>query len=372
MHVSGSLALVAFAASTQAIAFPQFGNFNFNSWIQQNRPTSVAKPGTTPSPASGRGGFQLPSAWPVPGSKKGGAPGAPGTPAPSTKPPTPGGGCPAVWTQVSKDLTAIFLSGGQCTDDARAAIRAVFHDCFPDGGCDGSLALPAELSRPENTPMTSTINKLSAIAKQRGVGIADVIAFAGCKFPQHILPSQHLTSSSAHAVVTCPGGPLTRTMIGRKDATSPAPANQLPSPTVAGDEALSHFQAKGFSATDLAALIGAHTAAKQFTTDPSKAGAPEDTTPGVWDVLYYAQTIAKTAPFTFVSDTNLVKQAQVGPVMKRFAADKLGWDAAFAPAMAKLELLGTDQGGLVDCTSALPQAHRRRDAKAAPVNGRSL
>ena len=367
MHVSDTLALVAFAASAQAIAFPQFGNFNFNSWIQQNRPKSAGNSGTAPSPASNRAGFQIPSSLPVPSSKNAG----PGTPAPSTKP-TSGGGCPAVWTQVSKDLTAIFLSGGQCTDDARAAIRAVFHDCFPDGGCDGSLALPAELSRPENTPMTSTINKLSAIAKQRGVGIADVIAFAGCKFPQHILPSQHLTSSSAHAVVTCPGGPLTRTMIGRKDATSPAPANQLPSPTVAGDDALSHFQAKGFSATDLAALIGAHTAAKQFVTDPSKAGAPEDTTPGVWDVLYYSETIAKTAPFTFVADTNLVNQAQVGPVMKRFAGDKLGWDAAFSPAMAKLELLGTNQGDMVDCTSALPQAHMRRDAKAAPVNGRSL
>jgi hypothetical protein len=75
----------------------------------------------------------------------------------------------------------MFLSGGQCNDDARAAIRAVFHDCFPSGGCDGSLALPAELSRTENTPMAGTINKLSALAKQNGVGIADMIAFAGCK-----------------------------------------------------------------------------------------------------------------------------------------------------------------------------------------------
>lgn len=41
-----------------------------------------------------------------------------------------GGACPAVWTQVSAALTKMFLgSDGQCTDLARAAIRASFHDC---------------------------------------------------------------------------------------------------------------------------------------------------------------------------------------------------------------------------------------------------
>jgi manganese peroxidase len=53
---------------------------------------------------------------------------------------------------------------------------------------------------------------------------------------------------------------------------------------------LQHFQAQGFSAQDLAALIGSHTAAKQFNTDPSKVGAPEDSTPGIWDILYYVQS----------------------------------------------------------------------------------
>lgn len=38
-----------------------------------------------------------------------------------------GGKCPAIWTAVSSDLTAMFLSNGQCNDDARAALRANFH-----------------------------------------------------------------------------------------------------------------------------------------------------------------------------------------------------------------------------------------------------
>jgi hypothetical protein len=39
------------------------------------------------------------------------------------------GSCPSVWSSISSDLTQKFLSGGQCNPDARAAIRAIFHDC---------------------------------------------------------------------------------------------------------------------------------------------------------------------------------------------------------------------------------------------------
>ena len=37
--------------------------------------------------------------------------------------------CPAVWNDVSKELTQKFLTAGQCNPDARAAIRLIFHDC---------------------------------------------------------------------------------------------------------------------------------------------------------------------------------------------------------------------------------------------------
>lgn len=39
------------------------------------------------------------------------------------------GKCPPVWTTIAKELTKKFLSGNECTPDARAAIRLVFHDC---------------------------------------------------------------------------------------------------------------------------------------------------------------------------------------------------------------------------------------------------
>ena len=40
-----------------------------------------------------------------------------------------GSQCPAVWSQISTELTPVFLGpDGQCTDLARAAIRFAFHD----------------------------------------------------------------------------------------------------------------------------------------------------------------------------------------------------------------------------------------------------
>jgi hypothetical protein len=76
----------------------------------------------------------------------------------------------------------LFLTNSQCSDDARAAIRAVFHDCFPGNGCDGSLATAEELARHDNTPLAATVTKLADMADQYNVTVADMIAFAGCKF----------------------------------------------------------------------------------------------------------------------------------------------------------------------------------------------
>jgi hypothetical protein len=265
------------------------------------------------------------------------------------------GACPAVWSDISQDLTGMFLTDGVCNDDARAAIRAVFHDCFPGQGCDGSLALPEELARHDNQPMAATVTKLKALADEHDVGVADMIAFAG-----------------SHAVVTCPQGPIVKTYIGRNDTEIPAPDGQLPSATVGGDEALQHFSAKGFTAQDLAALIGAHTASRNLNTDPQAVGTPQDTTPGVWDIVYYVQTLLRSAPLSFQSDINLSNQDQVGPWMKQFSQDKAGWDAAFSAAMTKMALLGTPgPSAMVDCTSALPRAHASRDMKSTPINGRT-
>jgi hypothetical protein len=120
--------------------------------------------------------------------------------------------------------------------------------------------------------------------------------------------------------------------VGRSDSSIATPAGQLPPVNGSGDSLLEMFTAKGFTATDLAALIGAHSTSTQFFVNKSQAGASQDSTPGIWDVTYYGQTLTGTAPFTFQSDKNLAAQAEVGPVFKSFVANQTGWNDAFVPA----------------------------------------
>jgi len=243
--------------------------------------------------------------------------------------------CPSVWTAVGAELKRSLLG---CNSLSRQAIRAAFHDCFADG-CNGSLMLTDECQRTENDGLEAICAYLPKVhAENPSVGMADLIQFA-----------------SVVALETCPLGPKMPFYAGRPDSTTPSQPGQLPSVHGSGDGLLAMFQAKGFSAADLAALIGAHTASQQFFVDQRRAGASQDSTPEVWDVAYYGQTLEGTAPFTFESDRNLAAQAEVSGPFKGFVGNQAGWNGAFVVAMTKMSLLGVTGGesGLVDCSNAL-------------------
>ncbi|KAF2453287.1 heme peroxidase [Lineolata rhizophorae] len=265
------------------------------------------------------------------------------------------GECPSVWKDVSDDLTAIFLGdNGECTALARGAIRAAFHDCFPGAGCDGSLILGNEFTNFQNRGIPPIAEALKPIAEDREVGYADLIQFA-----------------AAHAVATCPMGPRIPAKVGRTDSDVAAPGTELPTPFQNASELIPMFEAKGFSAGELAALIGAHTASVQTTVDPENV-ASQDTTPGKFDNLYYKQTIEGNAPFTFQSDRSLAHDDQrtAGP-MQGFANSQGGWNAAFTAAMVKMSLRGVENPGeLVDCSEYLPRGTAPRNVRAAPINDR--
>ena len=116
---------------------------------------------------------------------------------------------------------------------------------------------------------------------------------------------------------------------------------------------------------DLAALIGAHTTAKQRFVDPSKAGSPLDSTVGKWDNKYYSETRSGKAPFTMPSDKGIAQNPLTALPFATFALSKGAWDRAFVSAMTKMSMLGVDNNGLIDCTSALPGGSRKRDVKSA-------
>lgn len=93
--------------------------------------------------------------------------------------------CPAAWTDVAADLKTSFITDGLCNDDARAAIRLSFHDCFT-GSCDGSVILANECTdRGENTQLIDICSSLGGKATQFGVGTADLIQFAAGKYSNY-------------------------------------------------------------------------------------------------------------------------------------------------------------------------------------------
>ncbi|OSS47927.1 hypothetical protein B5807_06404 [Epicoccum nigrum] len=256
--------------------------------------------------------------------------------------------CPAVWTQISAQLTEQFLADGQCTDAARAAIRSAFHDCF-NGACDGSLILADECSRRENTGLERLCGNLKTVQENTEVGMADLIQFA-----------------AAHAIKTCPGGPTVPVKVGREDSDVASPAGILPSGRAQSGDLIRLFASKGFSPIDLAALIGAHTTAKQRSTAPDQP--PElDSTVGTWDNKYYAETKSGKAPFTLPSDKSISQNPLTMLPFNTFALSKGAWDRAFVSAMTKMSMMGVDQSGLIDCTSALPGGSRKRDIKNSNV-----
>lgn len=85
--------------------------------------------------------------------------------------------CPAIWSDVSSDLKSNLFS--TCNDDARAAIRLPFHDCYA-GACDGSIILSDECTtRDENSQLVDICSSLGDKATQYNVSVADLIQVAG-------------------------------------------------------------------------------------------------------------------------------------------------------------------------------------------------
>ncbi|RDW88476.1 hypothetical protein BP6252_00508 [Coleophoma cylindrospora] len=272
-----------------------------------------------------------------------------------------------VWYDVSAALTKLFLGRqGVCNDAARAAIRLGFHDAGTwsktnkangqdFGGADGSILLGfGEDLRKENNGLQAVIVKLQAVRKKYQVGAADLIQFA-----------------ANHATVTCPLGPRVRTFVGRKDATQAAPQGLLPSMFDSPDNLIALFQDKTIQPHGLAALVGAHSASKQFTQNLALAGQSQDSTPGIWDVTFYNETLqAKPAKklFIFPSDIALANHPSIESEWQSFINDQLHWNEDYASEYVRLSLLGVNNiNSLTECTIALPQA--RPSASSTGADG---
>ncbi|KAF4835590.1 Versatile peroxidase VPL1 [Colletotrichum tropicale] len=322
--------------------------------------------GAPPAPAGGKP--------PAPGGSPSAPGGAPPPAPPGGKPPAPGGSPPApnngalpakdtpacaadtccIWKYIADDLATTFRGeSGRCTDFARAAIRLGFHDAAGWskgtgnlGGADGSIVLSSsEASRVENKGLEEIIEQTKTWYnkyKQYGISMADLIQF-----------------SANAATVVCPLGPRVRTFIGRKDSSVAAPPNLLPDVNSPADALIDLFNNKTISSYGLISLIGAHTTSQQRFVDPSRSGDPQDSTPGVWDVKFYSETIGNAPPrvFKFNSDVALSKYPSTSAQFAAFAGPggQAAWNAAYAHEYVRLSLLGVyNINDLTECTKSLP------------------
>ncbi|KXJ97284.1 heme peroxidase [Microdochium bolleyi] len=269
-----------------------------------------------------------------------------------------------VWKHLADEMYAVMSDAEGCTDLGRAAIRLGFHDAAAWdkestwGGADGSILLATgELGRSENFGL-ERIGRQTVIwynkFKPHGAGMADIIQLG-----------------ANVGVVACPDGPRIRTFIGRVDSDRAGPDGKLPAVTADAQSLVDLFAAKSFTATDLVALVGAHTASKQRFVDPALAGKPQDSTPHYWDTDFYSQTLqaaqgtnattATNSPdsdiFVFESDKNLALHART-KVQWAIFAGKLGkptWALAYASSYFRMSLLGVKNiNGLKEISKVLP------------------
>lgn len=149
------------------------------------------------------------------------------------------------------------------------------------GGADGSLLLSSsEINRDENKGLQDIRNRLLLLYNDinYNIGAADLVQFA------HNV-----------ATVLCPLGPRLLTFVGRKDSKQ-SPTGLIPNTNSPAQDLIDLFADKTIDVRDLISLIGAHSVANQFFVDPRQAGLPLDSTPGIWDVKFYAEAMLPTPP----------------------------------------------------------------------------
>ncbi|KAK9426009.1 putative Peroxidase [Seiridium unicorne] len=256
-----------------------------------------------------------------------------------------------VWSYIAAEMADAFQDSNGCTDLARGAIRQGFHDAATwdtsssYGGADGSLLLSDELDRIENRGLQATgaqTNTWFAKYQQYGISMADLIQTAALV-----------------GTVSCPGGPRIRSFVGRNDNSEAGPTGKLPLPFQDAQFLIDLFAAKTFTASDLVALVGAHSTSKQSFVDPSRAGAPQDSTPGVWDTKFYSETLTSdnTTILVFPSDKDLATYSQTSGQWKVFSggAGQAAWAPAYASAYFRMSMLGVNNmNTLTECTQVIP------------------
>uniref|UniRef100_A0A7N0T1D3 Peroxidase n=1 Tax=Kalanchoe fedtschenkoi TaxID=63787 RepID=A0A7N0T1D3_KALFE len=255
-------------------------------------------------------------------------------------------------------------------NDSRVAsvtLELQFQDCFVNG-CDGSILLDDKAGEK---------NPLKNLNSWRAFNLIDRIKSEleqAC--PSTVSCADILTLATRDSVVLS-GGPSWPVLLGRRDAQSapsgPTAAAQLASPFEPLDSFANKFRSKGLNATDVVALLGAHSIGfaqcrtfKRRLSDYKGSGKPDATlnpkllpklraacpdaasdthvyplnsaSPALFDNSYYQNLLLSNG--LLESDQILMSDRYTAALVVEFSKDARKFFKAFGESMVKLASVG--------------------------------
>ncbi|KAI0305590.1 manganese-dependent peroxidase [Multifurca ochricompacta] len=261
---------------------------------------------------------------------------------------------------------------GECGEEVHESVRLTFHDAIGfslsqgpsgGGGADGSIIIfeDIETQYPANGGIDEIVKKQSRFLSQLG-GI--------------ISPGDFIQLAGAVGISNCPGAPRLQFLLGRPNATVPAPDGTVSAPFDSTDAILARFADAGFNSDEVIALLASHTIAASDHVDPSIPGTAFDSTPGLFDTQFFVEVQLRGTHFPgagghpgeaesplegemrLMSDAVLARDSRTACTWQSFVNNQDGMAKAFADAMAKLAVLGQDTSNMVDCSEVIPEPKR--------------
>ncbi|KAH9993976.1 manganese peroxidase precursor [Russula vinacea] len=241
-----------------------------------------------------------------------------------------------------------FFEGGQCGEEVHESVRLTFHDAIgfslsegPSGywwGADGSIIIfeDIETQYPANGGVDDIVKAQAQFLSQFG-GV--------------ISPGDFIQLAGAVGISNCPGAPRLQFLLGRPNATAPAPDNTVPAPFDSTDTILARFADAGFILTKCCS--------SSLDIDPSAPGAPFDSTPGMFDTQFFVEVqlpeSALEGEIRLQSDAELARDPRTACTWQSYVNNQDRMTKAFADAMAKLAVVGQDTSNLIDCSEVIPE-----------------
>ncbi|GJN33415.1 hypothetical protein PR202_gb22013 [Eleusine coracana subsp. coracana] len=269
--------------------------------------------------------------------------------------------CPNALSTIKRAVTAAVNKENRM---GASLLRLHFHDCFVQG-CDGSVLLA------DTATFTGEQNALPNMKSLRGFDvIANIKSQVEAICKQTVSCADILAVAARDSVVAL-GGPSWTVPLGRRDSTTASSSlanSDLPPPFFNLTDLIGAFDKKGFTATDMVALSGAHTIGQgqcqnfrdhiynDSNINPGyatslKANCPratgsgdtnlaplDPTTSYTFDNAYYSNLLSQKG--LFHSDQELFNGGSTDNTVRNFASSAAAFSSAFASAMVKMANLG--------------------------------